>query len=99
MPRRLISLGESRPILDIASYGRAGPERRDRLSPAEIELISRTVRRAPEVVVKVLTHGGQDLKSVQRHLTYLNRKGELDIETDDGERVAGKGVEKELLAD
>jgi hypothetical protein len=48
-------------------------------------------------MVKVLTHGGQDLKSVQRHLEYLNRKGELDIETDEGERIAGKGVEKELL--
>jgi hypothetical protein len=50
-------------------------------------------------MVKVLTHGGQDLKSVQRHLAYLNRKGELDIETDEGERLAGKGVEKELLED
>jgi hypothetical protein len=50
-------------------------------------------------MVKVLTHGGQDLKSVQRHLTYLNRKGELEIETDEGERIAGKGVEKELLED
>lgn len=99
MPRRLISLGESRPILDIASYGRPGPGRRDRLSAADTELISRTVRRAPEVIVKVLTHGGQDLKSVQRHLAYLNRRGELDIETDDGERIAGKGVEKELLED
>jgi hypothetical protein len=50
-------------------------------------------------MVKVLTHGGQDLKSVQRHLAYLNRKGELDIETDEGERIAGKGAEKELLDD
>jgi hypothetical protein len=50
-------------------------------------------------MVKVLTHGGQDLKSVQRHLAYLNRNGELDIETDEGERVGGKGVEKELLED
>ena len=99
MPRRLISVGESRPILDIASYGRPGPGRRDRLSPAEVELISRTVRRAPEVMVKVLTHGGKDLKSVQRHLAYLDRKGELEIETDEGERIAGKGVEKELLED
>jgi hypothetical protein len=48
-------------------------------------------------VVKVLTHGGQDLKSVQRHLAYLDRKGELEIETDEGERIAGAGVEKQLL--
>jgi hypothetical protein len=99
MPRHLIRLDESRPTLDITSYGRPGPGRRDRLSPAEIGAISRTVRRAPEVVVKVLTHGGQDLKPVQRHLAYLDRKGELEIETDEGERVAGKGVEKELLED
>jgi hypothetical protein len=50
-------------------------------------------------MVKVLTHGGQDLKSVQRHLAYLSRKGELEIETDEGERITGKGVEKELLED
>jgi hypothetical protein len=50
-------------------------------------------------MVKVLTHGGQDLKSVQRHLAYLNRKGELNIETDEGERMTGKGIEKELLED
>jgi hypothetical protein len=48
-------------------------------------------------MVKVLTHGGKDLKSVQRHLAYLNRKGELEIETDEGERLSGKGVERELL--
>ena len=69
------------------------------MSLAEVELISRTVRRAPEVMVKVLTRGGQDLKSVQRHLSYLNRKGELEIETDDGQRVGGEGIEKELLED
>jgi hypothetical protein len=99
MPKHLIRLGESRPILDIASYARPAPGRRDRLSQAEVELISRTSHRAAEVMVKVLTHGGQDLKSVQRHLEYLDRKGELEIETDEGERLAGKGVEKELLED
>jgi hypothetical protein len=99
MPRHLINIGESRPLLDVVSYARPGLARRGRLSPAEVELISRTVRCAPEVMVKVLTRGGQDLKSVQRHLEYLNRKGELEVETDEGERVAGEGVEKELLED
>jgi hypothetical protein len=101
MPKSLtfINVGESRPTLDIASYARPGPGRRDRLSAADTELISRTVQRAPEVIVKVLTRGGQDLKSVQRHLAYLDRKGELEIETDEGERVAGAGVEKKLLED
>lgn len=99
MTRRLIEAGGGRPLLDIASYARRGSGRRDRLSQGEIELISRTVRRTPEVMVKVLSRGGQDLKSVGRHLAYLNRDGEVEIETDDGQRLSGKGVEKGLLED
>jgi hypothetical protein len=98
MPKRLIDLG-AKPLLDVASYARRGPGRRDRLSHDEIELIARTVRRTPEVMVKVLSRGGQDLKAIGRHLDYLNRGGELDIETDDGQHLSGDGVEKELLAD
>src|ERR1700683_4753492 len=99
MPRRLIEVRHGRPLLDIASYARRGPGRRDRLSPAEIELITRTVRRTPEVMVKVLSRGGQDLKAIGRHLGYLNRGGEVDMETDAGQQLSGKGVEKELLED
>src|SRR5882762_5988809 len=98
MPRRLIKLG-AKPLFDIASYARRGPGRRDHLSQDEIELISRTVSRTAEVMVKVLTRGGQDLKAVGRHLAYLNLDGEVEIETDDGQQLSGKGVEKELLED
>jgi hypothetical protein len=98
MPRRLIEF-EGRPLLDIRSLARRGSGRRDHLSPAEIELISLTAHRTPEVMVKVLTRGGQDLGAVRQHLEYLDRKGELDIETDDGQKLAGKGVERELLED
>jgi hypothetical protein len=48
-------------------------------------------------MVKVLTRGGQSVSSVRRHLSYLSRKGELEIETDDGERIAGKEAEKTLV--
>jgi hypothetical protein len=99
MPRRLIDAGGAQPLLDIASYARRGPGRRDHLSQDEIELITRTVRRTPEVMVKVLSRGGQGLKAVGRHFTYLNRDGEVEIETDDGQRLSGEGVEKELLED
>jgi len=98
MPRRPIDL-RGKPLLDIASYARRGPGRRDRLSPDEIELIRRTVTRTPEVMVKVLTRGGQSLDAVRAHLAYLNRQGELELETDQGEQLRGKGVEKQLLED
>jgi hypothetical protein len=98
MPKHLIQL-EGKPLFDIASYARPGSSRRDRLSPEELGQITLTVRRAPEVMVKVLTRGGQDLKAIGRHLAYLNRGGELDIETDDGERLRGEGVESDLISD
>jgi hypothetical protein len=98
MPRRLIDLG-ARPLLDIASYARRGPSRRDHLSHDETGLIERTARRTPEVMVKVLSRGGQDLKAIGRHLGYLNRGGEVDIETDDGQHLSGKWIERELLED
>jgi predicted transcriptional regulator len=97
MPRRPIDVTRATPLLDISSYARRGPGRRDHLSQDEVELIARTVGRTPEVMVKVLSRGGRDLKAVGRHVAYLNRGGDLDIETDDGQRLLGKGVEKELL--
>jgi predicted transcriptional regulator len=98
MPKRLIRL-EGNPLFDLASYARPGSSRRDHLSPQEIEQISLTVQRAPEVMVKVLTRGGQDLEAVRRHLSYLNRGGDLEIETDDGERLKGERVESDLVSD
>jgi Plasmid recombination enzyme len=99
MPRHLIDVGDGRGWLDIGSYARRGPGQRDRLSPTEIETITRTVHRTPEVMVKVLNRGGQNLGAVARHLDYLTRKGELEIETDEGERLKGNGAEAELLDD
>jgi hypothetical protein len=62
MQRRLIDLrGGGRPLLDIVSHARGGLGRRDRLCPAQIEHISLTVNRTPEVMIKVLSQGGQGL--------------------------------------
>src|SRR6516165_3234339 len=102
MPRRLIDLrGSETPLLDVASYTRPGPGRRDRISPVTLETIVRTVRRDPEVMVKVLSRGGQDLGAIRRHLEYLRLRdeGELDLETDEGGRLSGHGVARELLED
>jgi len=50
-------------------------------------------------MVKVLTRGANTMKAVRAHLTYLNRGGDLEIETDEGERLAGRSVAKWLLGD
>src|SRR5215469_14857879 len=99
MPTPLIEVGPGRPLLDIASYARRGPADRVHMAQEELQLLNRTVRRTPEVMVKVLTKGGRDLRAVRRHLNYLDRDGQVEIETDDGRHLIGQGVEKGLLDD
>jgi hypothetical protein len=98
MPRHVIDTGP-RTWIDIGSYARHGPGRRDRFSPAQMAVIARTVQRTPEVMVKVLNRGGTDLGAVRRHINYLDRGGELEIETDEGERLEGKGAAEAILDD
>jgi len=98
MPRVTIST-EGRSLLDIGSYARPGPHRRDRLSTAQLELITRTVHRTPEVMVKVLIRGEQNLRMVRRHFSYLSRGGDLEIETDDGRQILDPKAGSELIED
>src|SRR5580704_11318730 len=99
MSKRTFRIREGEPLLDIASYGRGG--HRDtggRLTSGQLEQIQRTVRRTPEAVVKVLPRASNDLKAVGKHLDYIGRKGELDLETEDGERMGARARE-DLLDD
>lgn len=50
-------------------------------------------------MVKVLTKDSNNLRSVARHLNYIGRYGELDLETDHGDHVQGRGAGQALLAD
>jgi hypothetical protein len=84
-------------LLDVVSYGRCGPGHRP-LSKAEVAHISRTVRRTPEVLVKV-SGGARSLRGVAQHLDYIGREGRGQVQTDDGDRLQGKGFEKALLND
>lgn len=86
-------------IFDLMSYARRGPGRRDHLSPAQIQQIARTVQRTPEVMVKVLPRGTSGLASVQKHLGYIGRNGDVPLETDDGETLPSRQTAKDLLAD
>ena len=97
MPKRVVDLREQGAILDIASYGRRGPGHRP-LTSAEVEHVSRTVRRVPEVMIKV-SGGARSLRGVQAHLDYIGREGESVVETDDGALLQEKGFEKALVKD
>lgn len=83
-------------MLDIFALARPAPPRH--FTRHQILQISRTVRRVPEVMVKV-TGGGGSSGAVEAHFGYISRKGELEIETDYGERVAGRDAQKALLAE
>jgi len=87
------------PLFDFLSYGRRGPERRDHLSPTQIAQIARTAQRTPEVMVKVLPAGTGTLGGVRRHLDYIGRHGDVDLETDDGQELRGRDVAAGLLED
>jgi hypothetical protein len=99
MPKTLLDLRTARPLLDLVSYGRGGQKGSLRLSADQIAAIDRTVRRVPEVMVKVLPKDSNNLRSVGRHLDYIGRYGKLELETDDGERVQGKDAGQRLLED
>jgi hypothetical protein len=49
----------------------------------------------PEVVVKV-SGGAKTASGVMKHFAYIDRQGKLEVETDEGQRLKGAGIEKEL---
>jgi len=87
------------PFFDPVSYGRALPERGRPLSIGQIKLITRTVGRTPEVMVKVINKGSSSVAGVSGHVGYIGRQGEVALETDDGEVLQGQEVGNALIED
>jgi hypothetical protein len=90
---------DDEPLLDIVSYGRALSEPERPLSNGQIKLITRTVGRTPEVMVKVVNKGSSSLAGVGGHVGYIGRQGAVELETDEGEVLQGPDVGKTLLED
>jgi hypothetical protein len=84
--------------LDIVSRGRRGPGGSVRLSPEQVEQVARTVRKVPEVIVKV-SGGARDAAGAKAHFDYIDRHGKLALEIDDGRELTGKGAGADLVAD
>ena len=95
MTKRTVDLRLATPLLDVVSYGRAGPRS---LSRSQREYIERTVRRTPEVVIKV-SGGARTLAGVEQSVRYVGRGGRLGLESDTGDRLGMKGFEFALVRD
>jgi hypothetical protein len=87
------------PILDLRGFPRRGPKDRPIiLTPRQIAQLARTVRRVPEVMVKV-SGGASSVAGAVAHLRYVDRQGELAIETGEGQTVQGQGSERTIATD
>jgi hypothetical protein len=90
---------ELEPFFDPISYGRALPEHERPLSIGQIKLITRTVGRTPEVMVKVVNKGSSILAGVSGRVGYIGRQGGVQLETDEGEILQGPEIGNALLED
>jgi hypothetical protein len=87
--------------LELWSQGRKGPSAQplfDPTSPESMAALQRTLNKVPEVMVKV-TGGGRDTGTAHAHIDYIDRQGQLDVHTDEGDLLNGKDVSKFLVED
>ena len=90
---------ELEPLFDFVAHGRALPEHERPLSIGQINLITRTVGRTPEVMVKVINKGSSSAAGVGGHVGYIGRQGAVELETDEGEILQGHEIGNSLLED
>ncbi|MDT4292334.1 hypothetical protein RO575_22440 [Methylomonas sp. MO1] len=104
MPKKrtaVVARDPNAPGLDLISRGRKGPSVRplfNPASPASMATLQRTLDGVPEVLVKV-TGGGRDPETAEAHINYIDRKGELEVLTDEGEGLKGEDVAPWLVKD
>jgi hypothetical protein len=60
--------------------------------------IARTIRRAPEVMVKITNRPGgkRGMKAIRDHLRYISRNGSVEIEDQDSQIIAGTDAIRDL---
>src|SRR5471030_3414117 len=60
--------------------------------------LARTLRRTPEVMVKITNKASsaQGMGAVRRHLRYISRNGQVELEDQNGDRIAGAEALRDL---
>lgn len=89
--------GQQLALFDFRSWGRVGPQS-PVFQPEQLAHIARTVRHTPEVMVKV-SGGAKSLRGAVAHFRYIDRRGTLEVETDDGQSLRGWDVPSRLVDD
>jgi hypothetical protein len=87
--------------LELWSQGKKGPSAQPLFNPASPEsmaALQRTLDKVPEVMVKI-TGGGRDTGTAHAHIDYIDRHGQLDVHTDEGDLLNGKAVSQFLVED
>lgn len=57
--------------------------------PATWDNVSRTVNKAPEVMVKI-SGGGKNMRQIKAHMDYISRNGDVELEDENGQTYHGK---------
>lgn len=58
--------------------------------------IKRVARKAPEVMVKI-SGAGKSKQQIKEHMDYISRNGTVELETEDGRVLEGKGLTRSLV--
>ncbi|MCU0895978.1 MAG: relaxase/mobilization nuclease domain-containing protein [Burkholderiales bacterium] len=100
MPKRTVRVPrEGRPFVEPGSHGRRANVRPlPGFTPGWAGRMQASFAGASEVMVKV-TGGGRDAGGVAAHMAYIDRHGKLELETDEGRVLQGKGVAQALVRD
>lgn len=79
------------------TYVKPASKRNISATAARQKLIA-TVRKAPEVMVKI-SGGGKDMRSIKAHMDYISRNGEVEIEDEQGRIHQGKEEVRDVRDD
>ncbi len=85
-------------IPSLATSGQATERSTAARAQAVRERLARTVLSVPEVMVKI-TSSCKGMGQIGRHLDYISRKGQIEVEDQDGLSVIGKDQLDELKED
>lgn len=63
------------------------------------ERLARTLRRTPEVMIKITNKASsaQGMGAVRRHLRYISRHGQVELEDQNGDRITGAEAVRDLV--